>query len=97
MRTFRAHLREELQDERFRKLYNEERQVAELSLHIHHIREHLGLSQQDVAKRAKITQQQLSRLENGANCNVTTLLRVCNALGVKIGLDTSHWVEEPAG
>ena len=95
MRTFRAHHKEELKDERFRRLYDEESQLAELSLRIYHIREHLRLSQQDVAEKAKITQQQLSKLENGANCNVTTLLRVCSALGVKVGLETSSLMEEP--
>jgi len=54
----------------FRQLYEEERQLAELSLKIIDIREHLGLSQTDVARKANVTQQQLSKRENGVNCNI---------------------------
>ena len=87
MKTFRQHLKEKLKDDRFRRTYEQERQLVELALRVHHTRESLGLSQQDVAKRAKITQQQLSRVENGINCNLTTFLKVCNALGLKIDLE----------
>ena len=87
MKSFRKHLKEKLKDEQFRKLYAEERKLVELSLKILDTREHLGLSQEDVAKRAKITQQQLSKLENGINCTMTTFLKVCNALGITIDLE----------
>lgn len=86
MQTFAAHLKEKLQDERFRKLYKEERQLAELSLHLVVARDKSGRSQKEVAQQAKVTQQQLSKLENGISCNVTTLLKVCNALGLKLEL-----------
>jgi transcriptional regulator with XRE-family HTH domain len=95
MKTLRRHLEDKLQDERFHELYSEEKKLAELSLRILETRLQLGLSQQQVAKQAKVTQQQLSRLENGANCNVTTLLKVCNALGVSVQLEIPEVVEEP--
>jgi len=88
MRSFRQHLKEKLNDERFRELYQEEKQLAELSLKILDIREHLGLSQTEVAKKAKVTQQQLSKIENGVNCNIATFLKVCNALGIKLDIET---------
>jgi transcriptional regulator with XRE-family HTH domain len=88
MRSFRQHLKERLRDDRFRKLYEEERQLAELSLKILDTREHLKLSQAEVAKKAKITQQQLSKVENGINCNMSTFLKVCNALGIKIDIES---------
>ena len=50
MRSFRRHLNEKLKDERFRRLYEEERQLTELALKIHHMRAQLGLSQQEVAR-----------------------------------------------
>lgn len=34
MQTFAAHLKAKLRDERFRKVYEEERQLAELSLQL---------------------------------------------------------------
>lgn len=87
MRTFRKHLNEKLKDKQFKKLYEEERQLATLSLKILGTREQRGLSQKDVAQKANVTQQQLSKVENGINCNLTTFLKVCNALDLKIDLD----------
>ena len=87
MRSFREHLKEKLRDEHFRQLYEEEKQLANLSLKILDIREHLGLSQTEVARKAKVTQQQLSKIENGVNCNMATFLKVCNALGIKLDVE----------
>ncbi|MBT3602969.1 MAG: helix-turn-helix transcriptional regulator [Candidatus Latescibacteria bacterium] len=87
MKTFRKHLNEKLKDKQFKKLYEEERQLAALSLKILGTREQRGLSQKDVAQKANVTQQQLSKVENGINCNLTTFLKVCNALDLKIDLD----------
>ena len=90
MKTFRKHLNEKLKNDRFKRLYEEERQLAELSLMILGTRESKGLSQKEVAKKAKVTQQQLSKVENGISCNLTTFLKVCNALDLKIDLGQSH-------
>ena len=90
MRSFGSHLNEKLKNERFRRIYEEEKQLAELSLKIHRIRQQTGLSQQEVAGRAKITQQQLSKMENGINCSLTTFLRVCNALDLEVELEQSR-------
>ena len=93
MRTFRSYLREKLKDERFRRLYEEERQLAELSLKISDARQQKGLSQAEVARRAQITQQQLSRVENGINCNLSTFLKVCKALDLRVDLERSKMDE----
>ncbi len=90
MRSFRNHLKEKLKDERFKRLYKEEKQLTELSLKIHRMREQMGLSQKEVARRAKITQQQLSKVESGINCNLTTFLKVCHALDLKVELERSR-------
>ena len=95
MRELRGHLEGKLRHDRFRRLFAEEKQLAQLSLQILQVRQHLGLSQEEVAKKANITQQQLSKLEHGANCNVSTLLKVCNALGVIVELETPEFVENP--
>jgi len=86
MRSFKQHLEEKLKDKRFRQLYEEEKQIAELSLKILDTREHCGLSQAEVARKARVTQQQMSKIENGINCNMSTFLKVCNALGITIDL-----------
>ncbi len=76
MKTFKKHLNEKLKDEQFKKLYEEERLLVELSLKILGTRELKGLSQKEVAQKAKVTQQQLSKVENGINCNLTTFLKI---------------------
>lgn len=93
MQTFASHLKEKLQDKKFRKMYEEERQLAELALQVAVARDKSGKSQKEVAQQARVTQQQLSRLENGASCNVTTLLKVCKALGLKLELEESRELE----
>jgi len=90
MRTFRKDLKERLKDDRFRRLYEEEKQLADLALKIYGARQRRGLSQKEVAEMAKITQQQLSKLENGINCNVTTFLKVCSALDLKVDVEDSR-------
>lgn len=80
MRTFKKHLDESLKDSVFKNEYIEERKLIEISLKIHEAREKSGLSQLEVAQKAHVTQQQLSKIENGKNCNMITFLKVCNAL-----------------
>jgi DNA-binding phage protein len=84
MKSFRHHLQQKLKDERFRRLYEEERRLAELSLKVLDARENKGMSQHAVARKANVTQQQLSKIENGFNCNLSTFLKVCKALGLKV-------------
>ncbi len=48
MQAFTAHLKEKLQDERFRRVYEEERQLAELSVQLLEARTKFGLSQKEV-------------------------------------------------
>ena len=86
MKNHRQYLKQKLRDQKFRKIFEEERLLAEISLRIYEMREKLNLSQNDLAKRAMITQQQLSKIENGINCNLTTFLKVCQALGLTIDL-----------
>ena len=90
MRTFRKDLEERLKDERFRHLCDKEKQLADLALRIHDARQRRGLTQKEVAEMAMITQQQLSRLENGINCSVTTFLKVCSALDLKVDVEDSE-------
>jgi predicted transcriptional regulator len=90
MKTFKKQIKEELKDENFAQLYNEEKELLSLSIKILEERNKLGISQKDLAKKAHVTQQQLSKVENGINCNITTLLKVCGALGLKINFDNKR-------
>jgi predicted transcriptional regulator len=82
MKTFKAHLQEKLQDERFRHLFDEEKELLQIGIEIAETRTKLGITQTELAKRASVTQQQVSKIENGVNCNVLTLLRVCRVLNL---------------
>lgn len=84
MKTFKKHLNESLKDEDLKAQYNEEKKLIELSLKVHEAREKSGLSQLEVAQKAHVTQQQLSKIENGSNCNMLTFLKVCNALNLNV-------------
>ena len=67
-----------------------EKDIARLrELEVQEEREKYGLTQAEVAQRANITQQQLSRVENGENCNLITFLKICKALGIEISLQHS--------
>ncbi len=87
MKTFKSHLNEKLKDPNFKEMYEEEKRLIEISLMLHETRERNGLSQKEVAQKAHITQQQLSKVENGINCNIITFLKVCNALGLYISIN----------
>lgn len=82
MRTFKSHLREKLQDQEFRTLFDEEKEIFQIGIQIAEARAKSGLNQKELAGRAHITQQQLSKIENGTNCNLATVLKVCRALGL---------------
>jgi len=83
---FKDHLNKKLLDPKFKKLYEEEKYLLELGLAITEAREHKGLSQRELAKKSQVTQQQLSKIENGINCNMLTFIKVSSALGLDLTL-----------
>ena len=87
MRTFKKHLKQELNNPKFKQLFDEEKELHEIAIKILEARNKLGLSQKELAQKAHITQQQLSKVENGINCNLVTFIKVCNALGMKIDVE----------
>ncbi len=86
MKTFNDHLQNKLKDPEFRKLYEEERELLEISLQVTEARKKQRLSQQELAEKAHISQQQLSKIENGKNFNISTLLKLLDVLNLKIDL-----------
>ena len=90
MITFDSHLKEKLKSKRFKKLYEEEKELLEISIKILEVRQSQNISQQELAKRASITQQQLSRIENGMNFNIKTLLKLCEALDLTLDFKQRH-------
>ena len=83
---FREHLNEKLKEPKFKQLYEEEKYLLELGLAITEAREQSGLSQKELALKSQVTQQQLSKIENGVNCNMLTFIKVSSALGLDLTL-----------
>jgi DNA-binding XRE family transcriptional regulator len=84
MKTFRNHLNEKLKDKKFAALYNTQNEMLGLAIKIAQARSNQGLSQVDLARKANVTQQQLSKIENGENCNMLTFLKVSKALNLQV-------------
>jgi DNA-binding XRE family transcriptional regulator len=86
MKTLKFHIKESLKNNKFRKYFEEEKELLDVSLQLQKARENAGLSQKEIAEAAHITQQQVSKVENGTNCNILTYLKVSHAIGLKIGV-----------
>jgi DNA-binding XRE family transcriptional regulator len=94
MKTFKNHLRETLKDKKFKEAYDEEKELLALSLAMHEARKKAGLSQAEIAEKAHLTQQQVSKIEKGENCNIMTCMKVSHAIGFKIGLQAEQQTEK---
>lgn len=86
MKTFNKHLDKKLKDPEFKELYEAEKLILQLSNRISEERNKAGLTQTQLASKAHITQQQLSKIEKGLNFNIRTFMKVCYALGVEMNL-----------
>ncbi|MDR2210309.1 MAG: helix-turn-helix transcriptional regulator [Spirochaetaceae bacterium] len=86
MKSYREHLNKQLSNPEFKKLYEDEKYLLELGLRIAKTRQLLGISQKELAEKSHITQQQLSKIENGYNCNLLTFIKVSSTLGLSISL-----------
>ncbi len=86
MKTLKRHLMESLKNSDFKERFDEEKELLEVALGLQEQRLRAGLSQRELAEAAHLTQQQISKVENGANCNIMTYLKVGHAVGMKLGL-----------
>lgn len=87
MVTFDKYLKEQLKDKSFGEYYNEELELLKFAFKLSEQRTMQGKSQSEVAKKAHLTQQQFSRVENGDNCNIMTYLKACRAVGLKLAVE----------
>jgi DNA-binding XRE family transcriptional regulator len=92
MKTLKSHLKESLKNRNFREYFEEEKELIQMSLQLHKARENAGLSQKEIAESAHITQQQVSKVENGTNCNILTYLKVSRAIGLTLGVSRQRKV-----
>jgi DNA-binding XRE family transcriptional regulator len=86
VKSFRSHLKEKLKNPEFKKAYKEEKYLLELGLRIIEARKQSGMTQKELAQKSQVTQQQLSKVENGVNCNMLTFIKISSTLGFTINL-----------
>ena len=89
VRRFRDRLAEDLKDKRFKKAFDEEDLFARLAIQIAKLREEQGLSQIDLAKRLRTSQQMVSRLEDIQNrsFSLRTLIKLAKAFHKKLDVE----------
>jgi Helix-turn-helix. len=90
MKTLKSHLKESLKNEKFKELFEDEKELLDVSLQLQEERKSAGLSQKELAEAAHLTQQQVSKVENGTNCNIITYLKASRAVGLRLNLARSH-------
>lgn len=81
------HLKEKLKDPYFKELYELEEQKLAIVKRIIAYRIQHKLTQGQLAKRAGITQQHISKIENGEFSNIATLEKVLLFIGFTVKLD----------
>jgi transcriptional regulator with XRE-family HTH domain len=91
--NFDRHLEEQLRDPIFAERFKRAGEAWDVALQISALREKAGLSQKDLAKILKTSQQQISRLESPSyeGHSLSTLRRVADALHARVRI-----VFEPA-
>ncbi|MBU1004334.1 MAG: helix-turn-helix domain-containing protein [Nanoarchaeota archaeon] len=81
------HLQEKLKDAYFKEIYELEEQKIDIVKKIIDYRIKNDLSQKDLAKKVNVTQQHISKIENGEFSNIVTLEKVLLAIGYTVKIE----------
>jgi len=81
LRSVGDHLKEKLKDPRFRELYELEGEKSKIVSLIIKFRLEHRLTQGQLAKKVGVTQQQISKIEQGEFSSLATVQRVLLAIG----------------
>ncbi len=84
--NFDLYLEEQLKDPAFAERFEQAGEAWDVALQIAALRERAGLSQKDLARKLKTSQQNISRLESPSyeGHSLTMLRRVAKALSAKV-------------
>ncbi len=84
--NFDLHLEEQLRNPNFAERFKRAGEAWDVALQIAALREKAGLSQKDLARKLKTSQQQISRLESPdyEGHSLATLRRVADALHARV-------------
>lgn len=78
------HLKEKLKDPYFKELYELEEQKLDIVKRIINYRVKNNLAQGQLAKKAGVTQQHISKIENGDFSNIITLEKILLFIGYTV-------------
>src|ERR1039457_6907848 len=103
--NFDRYLEEQMQDPAFAERFERAGEAWDVALQLKALREKAGLSQRDLARKLKTSQQNISRLESPAyeGHSLTMLRRVAKVLSAKVRVvlepevkaQGSHLAESP--
>lgn len=104
--NFDLHLEQQLRDPNFAERFKRAGEAWDVALQIAALREKAGLSQKDLARKLKTSQQQISRIESPSyeGHSLSMLRRVARALKARVRVviepedapATDHVAEAPA-
>ena len=78
------HLREKLHDPQFKESYAVELFKAQVAKEVVQVRMKEGLTQEELADKVGVSQQEISKIENGEFQQIKTVVRVLIALNHRI-------------
>jgi transcriptional regulator with XRE-family HTH domain len=87
--NFDVYLEEQLKDPDFKERFKKAGEAWDVALRLASLRKTLGLSQKELAKRVKTSQQQISRLESPSyeGHSLSMLRRVAEVLGATVHVE----------
>lgn len=83
-RTVNGHLKEKLKDSYFKELYELEQQKYDIVRKIIDYRIKKKINQSELAKEVGVSQQHISKIENGEFSNIMTLEKVLLHIGMTV-------------
>lgn len=89
MKRVDTHLAEKLKDPYFKEFYELEEQKLNIVKRIIDYRIKNNLTQGQLAKKVGVSQQHISKIENGEFSNIATLEKILLAIGFKVKLEVT--------
>ncbi len=96
MTTLRGHLKEQMNDPAFRKAWEESELGYQVARALIKLRLELGLTQEELARKAGVPQSVIARLESGRHLpSLRSLEKLARRLGLRVEVSLSPVI--PAG